>query len=108
MMEKLLSTSSTGSITLKHQLWMEGAEEPRFSGINWAHFIAKMFLSMRKRIQTSQYQVLSIPSFILIVENTLSGDYIMINIRSLFKPSTNEIWIKNAATDVQQEKFWLI
>ena len=32
----------------------------------------------------------------------------MINIRSLFKPATNEIWIKSAKTDVVSEKFWLI
>lgn len=43
-----------------------------------------------------------------LVENTLSGEFIMINIRSLFKPMTNEIWIKSAKTDVVTEKFWLI
>jgi len=32
----------------------------------------------------------------------------MINIRSLFKPAANEIWIKSAKTDVVSEKFWLI
>ncbi len=66
---------------------------------------------MRKRIQISQFQVHFCFVFIdifFVVENTLSGEYMMINIRSLFKPSTNEIWIKNSSTDVQQEKFWLI
>jgi len=41
-----------------------------------------------------------------IVENTLSGDYIMINIESNFSPKINEIWIKNAHN--RQERFWLV
>ena len=64
---------------------------------------------MKKKIPTSQFQVLIFyPLWSFIVENTLSGDFITINIRSLFKPMTNEIWIKSAKTDVVTEKFWLI
>lgn len=32
----------------------------------------------------------------------------MITIRSLFKPSTNEVWLKHAAKDQTTEKFWLV
>ena len=38
----------------------------------------------------------------------MSGDYIMINIRSQFKPSTNEIWLKHAGKESELEKFWLV
>ena len=43
-----------------------------------------------------------------LVENTLSGDYIMITIRSLFKPTTNEVWMKHAGKEQSLEKFWLV
>ncbi|CDW77077.1 oligopeptidase b [Stylonychia lemnae] len=46
------------------------------------------------------------PDFFVNVENTLSGDFIMINIQSNFSPKTNEIWIKNAHQ--RQERFWLV
>ena len=46
------------------------------------------------------------------VENTLSQDFVIINIKSTFKPYTNEIWIRNAEKieegSDQSEKFWLI
>ena len=48
------------------------------------------------------------PDFTVSVENTLSGEFVKINIKSLFKPSTNEIWIKHAGKDVVSEKFWLL
>jgi protease II len=48
------------------------------------------------------------PDFKVSVENTLSGEYIMIKIESLFKPSTNEVWLKHAGKDAQFEKFWLV
>ena len=90
---------------------MVEAEEPKSSGTRLAPYIQKMFWSMKKKIPISQFQVLNhLPlwHFPSIVENSLSGDFIMINIRSLFKPMTNEVWIKNAKTDVVTEKFWLI
>lgn len=46
------------------------------------------------------------PDFSVSVENTLSSDYIMIKIRSLYKPTTNEVWLKHAGKDA--DKFWLV
>ena len=40
------------------------------------------------------------------VSNTLSEDFVMVNIETTFMPKTNEVWIKNAAN--LEEKFWLI
>lgn len=36
----------------------------------------------------------------------MSGEYVMIKIRSTFKPQTNEIWIKNSHDD--KGHFWLV
>eukprot|EP00347_Sterkiella_histriomuscorum_P005460 403356529 len=46
------------------------------------------------------------PEFEVNVQNTLSNEYIVINIKSTFKPTTNEIWIKNGSK--RQERFWLV
>lgn len=32
----------------------------------------------------------------------------MITIRSLFKPQTNEVWVRHASKDFATEKFWLV
>ena len=40
------------------------------------------------------------------MENTLSGEFVTITIKSLFKPSTNEVWLKHAGKE--EEKFWLV
>ena len=41
-----------------------------------------------------------------VVENSLSKEFILINIKSMFKPSTNEIWIKNV--NKERDRFWLV
>ena len=40
------------------------------------------------------------------VTNTLSGDFVAIDIRSTFKPYTNEVWLRNVKQ--KDEKFWLV
>lgn len=43
--------------------------------------------------------------FSVTVENTLSKEYILLNISSTFEPKCNEIWIRNAQDN---SKFWLV
>lgn len=46
------------------------------------------------------------PEFGVSLENTLSSDFIKIEITSTFKPKTNEVWLRNASNI--NEKFWLV
>lgn len=46
------------------------------------------------------------PDFSVSVSNTLSGNFVKVNIQSTFKPRTNEVWLRNA--DNKAEKFWLV
>ena len=46
------------------------------------------------------------PDFHVSVSNTLSGDFVTVNIESNFKPYTNEVWVRNASS--KNEKFWLV
>jgi protease II len=39
------------------------------------------------------------------VENTLSGEFVLLKISSTFQPSCNEVWIKSSKDD---SKFWLV
>ena len=44
------------------------------------------------------------PDFNVSVSNTLSGEFVKVNICSTFKPETNEIWLKSK----ENKKFWLV
>lgn len=44
--------------------------------------------------------------FNISVSNTNSQDFIKIDIRSTFKPNTNEVWLRNTGAD--NAKFWLV
>ena len=52
--------------------------------------------------------------FSVSVENSLSKDLIQLNVRTVYKPYSNEIWLRNADFDLQVEehskrnKFWLM
>jgi len=46
------------------------------------------------------------PEFSVTVSNSLSGDFVIVNIESNFKPKTNEIWLRNSSSP--KEKFWLV
>ena len=48
------------------------------------------------------------------VETSLSKDFIMLNVKTVFEPYCNEIWVRNADYDLGQQslrtrnKFWLV
>lgn len=46
------------------------------------------------------------PDIAVSVSNTLSEEFILINIATTFMPKSNEIWVKNSSN--LDEKFWLI
>jgi protease II len=46
------------------------------------------------------------PEFRVNLSNSLSTDFVMVEIASTFQPRTNEIWMRNAAN--KNEKFWLV
>jgi hypothetical protein len=107
-MVKLPSIASTGFTILKHLGQMVGPVEPESIATSWGPFISKMSSFTRRKTQTSTSLVCLISLIHHLVENTLSGDYVMITITSLFRPTTTEVWMKHAGKDMSTEKFWLV
>ena len=46
------------------------------------------------------------PDITVSVSNTLSEEFVMVNVESTFKPRTNEVWVRNTRSD--EAKFWLV
>ena len=82
--------------------------EPESTAISWGPFIVMMFSSTRRKARTSTFLVCYKSLNHHLVENTLSGEYVMITITSLFRPTTTEVWMKHAGKDMRTEKFWLM
>jgi protease II len=87
---------------------MVGPVEPESSATSWVPFIARMSSFTRRKTRISTFLVSQKSLIQHLVENTLSGDYVMITITSLFRPTTTEVWMKHAGKDMRTEKFWLV
>ena len=107
-MVRLPSTASMGFTILRHLGQMVGLVVLESTATSWGPFMAKMSSYTKRKTRTLTSLVSLTRLIHHLVENTLSGDYVIITITSLFRPTTTEVWMKHAGKDMRTEKFWLV